>query len=289
MTVLPTPAQLAALRDGDPSERIALLWLVRVAERGAFGRWLEASAESARAAGGRTTYRGAVDAVLTDGALALDELLIQEFPSRELAAESLRKPNPHAASALAGAFVLAARPRRLPQLVLRATGLWLRLRRGAHATTPGALPADSGNRAIDPSPAEFGAFLAKEPERPLFVLNLNQHRDRAAYARYGRNTLPELLRRRAGPVFAADALPVVVGDSSHPLHHPWNEILLVRYPSRAAMLDMLRDPAYQRGLPHREAGLARAGLVATCPLPAPSGHSRGGIAPREGGPAGEAS
>jgi uncharacterized protein (DUF1330 family) len=289
VTALPTPAQLAALRDGDPTERIALLWLVRVAERGAYARWLEALAQSASAAGGRTSYRGAVDAVLTDGALTLDELLIQEFPSRELAAESLRKPNPFAESALADALVLAARPRRLPRLALRAAGLWLRLRRGAHARAPGPLPADSGNRAIDPPPAEFGAFLAKEPERPLFVLNLNQHSDRAAYARYGRNTLPELLRRKAGPVFAADALPAVVGETSHPLHQPWDEVLLVRYPNRAAMLDMLRDPDYQRGLPHREQGLAQAGLVATCPLPSATGHSTGGTTPREGGPAGEAS
>ena len=63
----------------------------------------------------------------------------------------------------------------------------------------------------------------------------------------------------------------------------------MRYPNRAAMLDMLRDPDYQRGLPHREQGLARAGLVATCPLPAAAGHSREGTPPRVGGPAGDAS
>ena len=243
-----------------------------------------------QAAGGRRSYRGRVDAVLTDGALALDELLIDEFPSRELAAESLRLANPHAASALADAFVLAARPRRLPGLALRAAGLWLRLRHGSRAKQPGGLPPDSGIRAIDPPPAELGAFLAKEPDRELYMLNLNQHSDRREYAKYGRNTLPQLLRRSGGPVFVADALPAVVGAASHPLCQPWDEVLLVRYPSRAAMFDMLRDPEYQRGLPHRERGLVRAGLIATCPLLEAPGHSRDGLARSlAGDPAGETS
>ena len=306
MSVAPTPEQLAALRDGDPTERVALLRLVRVAEPAAYGRWLADLDASVQAAGGRRSYRGRVDAVLTDGALptpgdgalALDELLVDEFPSRELAAESLRLANPHAEQALADAFVLAARPRRLPGLALRAAGLWLRLRHGSRAKQPGGLPADSGIRAIDPPPAEIGAFLTKEPDRELYMLNLNQHSDRREYAAYGRNTLPQLLRRSAGPVFMADALPAVVGAASHPLSQRWDEVLLVRYPSRAAMLDMLRDPEYQRGLPHRERGLARAGLIATCPpgliaacpLLGSSGHSRDGLARSlAGDPAGETS
>jgi len=290
VSVEATPAQLATLRDGDPTERVALLRLVRIANAAAYEGWLADLDASVQAAGGRRSYRGAVDAVLTNGALALDELLVDEFPSRELAAESLRLASLHAKGALADAFVLAARPRRLPGLALRATGLWLRLRHGSRAKQPGGLPADSGIRAIDPPPQEFGAFLAKEPERPLYVLNLNQHSDRREYALYGRNTLPQLLRRSAGPVFAAEALPAVVGDASHPLAQPWSEALLVRYPDRAAMLDMLRDPEYQRGLPHRERGLARAALIATCPLLRSRGHSRGGPARSlAGSPAGEAS
>jgi uncharacterized protein (DUF1330 family) len=283
-----SPAQLAALRGGDPAERIALVRLLRVKDPAAYGRWLADLDAAVQAAGGRRSYRGAVDAVLAGGAFRADELLVDEFPSCELAAESLRSASPHAASALTDAFVLAARPRRLPGLALRAAGLWLRWRGGSRARA--GLPPDTGNRAIDPPPGELAAFLAQEPERPLFMLNLNQHRDRAAYARYGRNTLPQLLRRRAGPVFAGEALPALVGDASHPLQQPWDEILLVRYPSRSAMLDMLRDPEYQQGLPHREAGLVRAALLATCPLPGSLGHYKGGPARSlAGGPAGETS
>jgi uncharacterized protein (DUF1330 family) len=289
VSVAPTPAQLAALRDGDPTERIALVRLLRVAEREAYARWLAEEGAAVRAAGGRRSHHCAVDAVLTSPEVAFHELIVDEFPSRELAAESLRLASPHAERALAEAVVLAARPRRLPALWLGAAKAWLRLRHGRRAKRPGALPPDAGNRAIEPAPEDFGAFLAKEPERPLLVLNLNRHRDRAEYARYGRNTLPHLLRRGDGPVFAAGSLPAVVGPESHPLMGPWDEILLVRYESRSAMLDMLRDPEYQRGLPHRERGLRRAGLVAACPLPEASGHSgKGASRSRAGGPAGEA-
>lgn len=289
MSAVPTPAQLAALQSGDPTERIALVRLHRIADRDVYARWLAEQAGAVGAAGGRRSHHARVEAVLTDPGLAFDELIVDEFPSRELAVESLRLASPHAERALAEAVVLAARPRTLPGLWLTASKLWLRLRHGRRAQRPGALPPDSGNRAIDPSPDEIAAFLAKEPERPLLMLNLNRHSDRAEYGRYGRNTLPHLLRRGDGPVFVAGAGPAVVGPDAHPLAGPWDEILLVRYESRGAMLDMLRDPEYQRGLPYRERGLVRAGLVAACPLPGAAGHSGMG-APRSltGGPAGEA-
>lgn len=262
MSVEPSAAQLAALRDGDPAERIALVRLLRAKDPAAYARWHESLAAALAAAGGRRVYQGVVDGVLTADDFAADELLIDEFPSRELAAESLRLANPHSESALAEALVLATRPRRIPGLSMRAAGLWLRLTvRRARADRAPFL--DSGNRAIDPEPAALESFFAKQPERPLFVLNLNLHRDRAAYARYGRSTLPELLRRRAGPVFWGEGSSVVVGAAAHSLAVAWSEILLVRYPTRAAMGDMLQEPAYQRGLPQRELGLSRACLVAT--------------------------
>lgn len=289
MSVEASPAQLAALRDGDPAERIALVRLLRVKDPAAYARWLETLDAAMQAAAGRRVYHGVVDGVLLGDGVAADELLIDEFPSRELAAESLRNANPHAESALAEAFVLAARPRRLPRFALRVAGWLARWRAVRRPERRVGLPPDSGNRAIDPLPERFGPFLESQAQRPLDVLNLNQHSDRAAYARYGRNTITQLLRRKAGPIWTAGILPVVVGAASHPFDQPWDEILLVRYPSRGTMLDMLRDPEYQRGLLHREQGLARAGLVALCPLPRAAGHLGEGTARSAGRPAGEAS
>jgi len=219
------------------------------------------------AAGGRRVFEGVVDRVLLGGEFAADELLIDEFPSRELAVESLRQASPDAEAALAAACVPAARPRRLPRAALLAAGLRARLRRRPATSAPD--PRAFGRRipAIDPAPEALLGFLASDAERPLHMLNLNRHRDAAAYARYGRNTLPHLLRRGARPYWVADALGVVIGDATHPLQEAWDEILLVHYPRRRAMLEMLSDPGYQAGLPHREAGLVRAALVATCASP----------------------
>ena len=42
----------------------------------------------------------------------------------------------------------------------------------------------------------------------------------------------------------------------------WDRLILVFYPSRAAFLDMMKDPEYRAGLPHRTAGLKRTVLYA---------------------------
>jgi len=268
VSVEPSDAQLAALRAGDPTERIALVRILAAKDPADHARWLAALDASVAAAGGRRAFRGVVDRVLLGGDIEADELVIDEFPSRELAAESLRNANPHAEAALAGAFVLAAKPRRVPGLALRAAGLWARLRGGRAAVAPDPQALAARNPAVDPAPDALLGFLASDAERPLCMLNLNRHSDAAEYARYGRNTLPHLLRRGARPIWAGDALPAVVGSAAHPLQEAWDEILLVSYPSRRAMLEMVSDPGYQAGLPHREAGLARAALIATCPSPA---------------------
>jgi uncharacterized protein (DUF1330 family) len=281
MSIEPSAAQLAALAAGDPTERMGLVRLLRKREPAAYERWRAALDAAVAAAGGKRVFRGTVDGVLLDAAqpalppgrgARFDELIVDEFPSRELAVESLRKANPHAAEGLAEACVLAASPRALPRFALRLAGFAARLR-APRTGGPRALPKDSGLRAIDPRPEDFHAFLSSQPERPLYVLNLNEHSDRAAYGRYGQNTITQLLRRRAGPVWMAGRATVVVGEAPEAFARAWHEVLLVHYPSRGTMLDLLMDPEYQRGLPHREAGLSRAGLVAACSLPGASGHS----------------
>jgi uncharacterized protein (DUF1330 family) len=272
MSIEPSAAQLAALAAGDPTERMGLVRLLRKREPAAYERWRAALDAAVAAAGGKRVYCGNVDDVLLGEGAHFDELIVDEFPSRELAVESLRKANLHAAEGLAEACVLAASPRALPRFALRLAAFAARLR-APRARGPRALPKDSGLRAIDPRPEDFHAFLSSQPERPLYVLNLNEHSDRAAYGRYGQNTITQLLRRKAGPIWMAGRASVVVGEAPEAFARAWHEVLLVHYPSRGTMLDMLMDPEYQRGLPHREAGLSRAGLVAACSLPGASGHS----------------
>ena len=78
-----------------------------------------------------------------------------------------------------------------------------------------------------------------------------------AYARYGRNTLP-MIGRIGGRIrwAGARALSLTANDEE-----PWHQIVCVQYPSRAAFIGMARSEAYQRGTPHRDAGLESTELV----------------------------
>lgn len=283
MTALaPTEAQLESLRTGDPTERLALVRLLAVRDPAAWPAYLAALDAAAKASGGKRAHAGRVDTVLCGGPMRFDWLLIDEFPSRELTAESLRLENPHAKAALADAVVLAVRPSPLPKLALALAGLAASvLRRGASQPKRALSNAAAEDPAIAPDPAAIEAYLRAAPLQPFCMLNLNRHRARAryrepvvepvevsgaeAYRRYGRNTLPYLLRRGARPVFVAEPVGLVVGDAAHPLAAPWDELLLVRYPRRELMLDMLTATGYQAGLAHRAAGLERAALLPTTP------------------------
>jgi hypothetical protein len=263
-----TEEQLEALRTGDPTERLALVSLFALRDAAAWPAFLAAHDAAAKASMGERTYRGRVDAVVLGADARFDWLAIDSFPSRELAAESLRLENPHAKEALAEALTWVVRPRAIPALAL-GVARWIARLGGRGAGTPKQPLAEAprGNPAIAPEPRALEAFLSAEPRRPLFMLNLNRHAGpsgAAAYARYGRNTLPFVLRRGRGPVFVGEPTGLACGDAAHPLAGPWDELLLVHYRERAGMLDMLTAAAYQAGLAYRDAGLSRAALVATC-------------------------
>ncbi len=282
MAVSRTEEQLEALRTGDPTERLALVSLFAMRDPAAWPAYLAAHDGAARASGGKRAYLGRVDAVLCGTESRFDWLAIDEFPSRELAAESLRLENPHAQAALSEAFVIVVQPRAVPGFALAAARLVAKLLgRGAGAPKAPLADAPAADRAISPEPRAVEAFLRDAPERPLLMLNLNRHRERArylpgqsagpdgsgraAYRRYSANTLPFVLRRGSGPVFRGEPIGIAVGDPAHPLASPWDELLLVHYRERSGMLDMLTAAAYQAGIRHREAGLERAALIATSP------------------------
>ncbi|MBM4382410.1 MAG: hypothetical protein FJ091_03475 [Deltaproteobacteria bacterium] len=284
MAVSRTEDQLEALKTGDPTERLALVSLFAVRDAAAWPAFLAAHDGAAKASMGARAYFGRVEAVLVGTASRFDFIAIDEFPSRELAAESLRLENPHAKDALAEAVTLVVRPRRAPALALAAMRLAARIRgRGEGAQKRPLTDAPQGDAAIEPPHRELEAFLSAQPSAPLVMLNLNRHRERAsyanpaeargdasvsgkaAYARYGANTLPFVLRRGRGPVFLGEPIGLAVGDAGHALAGPWHELLLVHYRERSGMLDMLTAADYQAGLPHRNAGLERAALIATSP------------------------
>lgn len=104
--------------------------------------------------------------------------------------------------------------------------------------------------------AEDGAF---------YMLNLILFREEACY-RDGRETdltgreandlyqpIPFLAEIGAQPVFVAEAETTLIGDGTG-----WDQVAVVRYPSREEFLSMVNDPAFQDQLVHKDAGLEKS-------------------------------
>jgi uncharacterized protein (DUF1330 family) len=118
--------------------------------------------------------------------------------------------------------------------------------------------------AIDPTGADLKRFLAEDPGGPVVMLNLLRFKPdggRDGYLEYARRFTEE------GGRFGAEVL--YVGDGSTPLvaeqGQAWDAVLIVRYPSRQAFSDMVRDPQYSSITHLRTDSLVEAVLQATVP------------------------
>lgn len=122
---------------------------------------------------------------------------------------------------------------------------------------------------INPTPESLADLAVIEG--PILMLNLLAFSEmahegsiadgltgHAAYAEYGRRVFA------LGEVFTGEVLTagpwaaMVIG----PDDKYWDEMLVVRYPSVAAFLDMVRDPEYQEVARWRTAAIADSRLIA---------------------------
>lgn len=111
-------------------------------------------------------------------------------------------------------------------------------------------------------PKEVNAeLIASLPDTgPVIMVNMLKLRDRAAYKRYSELTMP-LIKARGGTVlWAGDGEAVAYGD---PQADHWDYVVLVRYPSRHAFLDMTRSPEYAAANLHREQAVTKHVIVAS--------------------------
>lgn len=129
--------------------------------------------------------------------------------------------------------------------------------------------------AIDPTRESFKALFDRVPqEGPVLMLNLLAFRDQAAdgaqapartgrqaYAAYSEAVAPLLARVGASVQWLGDAHHALIG----PPGEQWDEVLLVRYPSRDAFVAMIQSADYKAIVHHRTAALRDARLIATTP------------------------
>ena len=85
-----------------------------------------------------------------------------------------------------------------------------------------------------------------------------------AYARYGAKVITMVEERGGRVLWMGSPDQVVVGDVDA---DAWDAVALVRYPNRAAFIDMVTQPSYSDAHEHREGGLERTVLLAMTPAP----------------------
>lgn len=135
----------------------------------------------------------------------------------------------------------------------------------------------SDTPSLNPTREQLAEFAEKLPaDTPILMLNLLRYHPEAqypadadqspcsgreAYARYSRTALTKV-RGVGGEVQVLAGIEVAL---IAPPGEQWDELLLVRYPSKDAFLSMLADPEYRAATVHRTAALADSRLLASLP------------------------
>lgn len=130
------------------------------------------------------------------------------------------------------------------------------------------------NITIDPTRASLAQLQALPQDAPVVMLNLLRYREQAvypeaaqvppcsgreAYQRYGRVAQQQVAAVGGELLW----LGAVQAQLIAPSDEQWDEVMLVRYPSVTAFLQMLSEPDYQAATVHRTAALANSRLIAT--------------------------
>ena len=118
--------------------------------------------------------------------------------------------------------------------------------------------------SVDPTGETIRSFRDEDDGGPVVMLNLLRfagESGRESYAEYSAQ-VQRFLDEVGGTVLYAGACSTTL---VAPDGHRWDAVALVRYPSRAAFLAMVGNPAYQEITALRSQGLEAAVLQATTP------------------------
>jgi uncharacterized protein (DUF1330 family) len=132
---------------------------------------------------------------------------------------------------------------------------------------------------VDPTKETFAAFRDNDRSGPIHMLNLVRLRAQAAYpdgrqvtgadayAAYGRESGPVFARLGGRIVWRGAFELMLIG----PADERWDHCFIAEYPSVAAFVEMIRDPAYREAVKHRQAAVADSRLIRLAPGSAGAG------------------
>jgi uncharacterized protein (DUF1330 family) len=120
--------------------------------------------------------------------------------------------------------------------------------------------------SVRPNEAQLQGFAEPGPEGPIYMVNLLKFKEKAeyadgreteltgeqAYAIYGAGVSKLLAEFGGAAMFSANVERLMLGE----VEELWDKVAIAMYPSRSAMMDMMRSPKMQEIGVHRAAGLA---------------------------------
>lgn len=120
---------------------------------------------------------------------------------------------------------------------------------------------------VSPSdPAQIAEMVEPGPDGPIYMLNLLKFNERAeyedgretelsgpeAYAQYGAGVVPLVMEHGGRVIFSGAVSWLMLGQADD----MWDQVAVVEYPNRAALVAMATSEAYAEISVHRTAGLA---------------------------------
>lgn len=138
---------------------------------------------------------------------------------------------------------------------------------------------------VAPTQDQLTAFAENGPDGPVTMLNLLRFREAAeyppdsgqsactgaqAYAQYGEQMLPVLKQAGATVEVLSQCHTPLIGEARDRFDH----MVIVRYPSRHALLEMLTSDAYKQVVVHRTAAVEHSLLIPMNNVQTPLGSHR---------------
>ncbi len=120
--------------------------------------------------------------------------------------------------------------------------------------------------SVRPNDKQIAGFSEPGPDGPIYMVNLLKFKDKAeyedgretdltgaqAYGIYATAVSKLLLKFGGAPMFSASVERLMLGE----VEELWDKVAIAMYPSRSAMMDMVRSEEMQEIGVHRSAGLA---------------------------------
>lgn len=131
---------------------------------------------------------------------------------------------------------------------------------------------DANQQVTEEEKQAFRSFFSNDDGKPFYNLNLMLFAEQAVYSdgvthpgivtgsdandAYAKMVLLQLLRRGSYPLWTSSKISNLLNERA-PGADFFQEVAIVRYRSRRDMLNMIQDPDFKKGSPHKFAALAK--------------------------------